>query len=540
VRKSSSYYQTLKRLQVKFPEINIQEAPEKMNTEEIIYHVGKGKYPFTLCDSDIAKAMLRYRDDFKPLLEMTDYQPICWAVGKGCEALLKEVNQFIVEQSLTRNQDSLFSGGLKGIKKRKILRIGTRNNPLTYWMHRGVELGFEFELCRAFAKHLNVRIEMVIAPSRDKLLEWLNNGKADIVAACLTATDNRKKIADFGFSYLNASEVVVCLKDKDGKPVVKNIDDLSRYPVHVRKSSSYYSTLKRLEKETDKKFNIQTLHENMETEEILRRMSDTTFQVTICDDYITKMEIVYNRSLAISIPIREKQPIAWAIRKNSPLLLQAIDDFFQKTDYKPKGLKYNMLYNKYFKNKRINAKAHSLGRIDKHGTISKYDAIIKKYGEIYNLDWRILAAQIFQESQFDPNAKSWVGALGLMQIMPKTAQELHVGDIKKPNPAIHGGAKYMRRLIDRFDKGLSFKSRYHFALASYNAGYGHVLDARRLARDQNLDPDLWFGNVEKAMLLLANPHYANKARYGYCRGREPVIYVENIQRLFDRYIQQVQ
>ncbi|MDE2699360.1 MAG: transglycosylase SLT domain-containing protein [Gemmatimonadota bacterium] len=176
-------------------------------------------------------------------------------------------------------------------------------------------------------------------------------------------------------------------------------------------------------------------------------------------------------------------------------------------------------------------------RVGLSGQLSPYDALTKKYASQYGQDWRLITAQMYQESRFDPEAVSWVGAQGLMQVMPSTGEQLGFTDLHDPQESIHAGVKYMRQLINRFDHNLPMEVRIRFALASYNAGYGHVLDARRLAREMGWDSNRWFGNVEKAMRLLSQPDYYERARYGFCRGGQPVHYVENIQNFYDAYVE---
>jgi membrane-bound lytic murein transglycosylase F len=167
------------------------------------------------------------------------------------------------------------------------------------------------------------------------------------------------------------------------------------------------------------------------------------------------------------------------------------------------------------------------------GELSPYDDLARQYAERYGFDWRLIVSQMYQESRFDPNAKSWVGALGLLQVLPRTGKELGLENLRDPETGLHAGVKYLDWLMRRFEPDLPVAERTWFALASYNAGVGHVRDARRLARQLDMDPDRWFNNVEKAMLLLANQRYARKARHGYVRGHEPVNYVREIR---DRYL----
>lgn len=169
------------------------------------------------------------------------------------------------------------------------------------------------------------------------------------------------------------------------------------------------------------------------------------------------------------------------------------------------------------------------------GILSPYDVLVKKYANQYNFDWTLITAQMYQESRFNPRARSFAGAMGLMQIMPQTGKQLGIVDFENPDSAIHGGIRYMAWLEKRFESNLPIEEKQWFMLAAYNAGIGHVHDARSLARKLGLRSDRWFGNVEKAMLLLANPKYSTSARHGFVRGKEPVKYVRAIRRYYRQY-----
>ena len=167
--------------------------------------------------------------------------------------------------------------------------------------------------------------------------------------------------------------------------------------------------------------------------------------------------------------------------------------------------------------------------------VSDYDHLIKSFAREYDFDWRLIAAQINKESQFNPKAKSWAGAKGLLQVMPKTARSVGISNLEKPENGIRAGLKYMAWINDQLSDELPADVQVWFTLAAYNAGLGHLKDARILAANQGLNPDRWFGNVEQAFLLLSKPEYSKKARYGYVRGIEPVTYVKRIQALYKLY-----
>jgi len=168
--------------------------------------------------------------------------------------------------------------------------------------------------------------------------------------------------------------------------------------------------------------------------------------------------------------------------------------------------------------------------------LSPYDDIVKQKSSKYGFDWRLIISQMYQESRFNPKAKSHAGALGLMQVLPRTAKELGINDLTHPVQSIDAGVQYMNWTRDRFSEDMPTQERLFFALAAYNAGYGHVKDAQRLAKQLKLNPNKWFANVEKAMLLLQQPSYYKKARFGYCRGSEPVNYVREIHQRYLGYI----
>jgi membrane-bound lytic murein transglycosylase F len=224
--------------------------------------------------------------------------------------------------------------------------------------------------------------------------------------------------------------------------------------------------------------------------------------------------------------------VAYAVRKENPDLLGFMDDFV--LDIRG-SLELNDAVNRYFRQNR------ALPRVKERraaitGRLSPYDEIFKTYAKRYGLDWRLMVAQAYQESRFDAAAESWAGAIGIFQLLPSTGHELGFYDLRNPQPGIHAGIKYMHLLVERLSSRVPLKHRLRFALAAYNAGYGHVQDARRLAEELGFDSTKWFGHTERAMLLLREPEYYRRARFGYVRGTETVKYVSEIQNRYDHYV----
>jgi membrane-bound lytic murein transglycosylase F len=224
--------------------------------------------------------------------------------------------------------------------------------------------------------------------------------------------------------------------------------------------------------------------------------------------------------------------LVWSTRSDAPALSKAIDAWVKK---QRDGEWMMALVDKYFPKQAPPVEEAPKGPSFAAKTLSTYDAIAQKYSTQYGLDWRFITAQMWQESRFNPKAKSWVGALGLMQVMPKTGEEIGILPLDDPDKGLHAGVKYMKKMMGRVAKEISPNERLNFALAAYNAGFGHVIDARKLTTDLGLDPNVWFGNAEEGLKLLEKKEYAAKARYGYCRAKETVGYVKNIRAQAKKY-----
>jgi membrane-bound lytic murein transglycosylase F len=313
--------------------------------------------------------------------------------------------------------------------------------------------------------------------------------------------------------------------------MTKGLADLAGKRISVRKSSSYYETLAALQGTMG--FEIVPLPEDLETEEILGQVGSGKIPATLADSNIVSIELTYNDDIRSVGPVGDLREIGWVMRRDQPQLKEAVDAFMRKLY---KGVFYNMTVAKYFKDAKKMRIAAGGMRADSQGRLSPYDDLVRKHAHAHDLDWRLVTSQMYQESRFDPDAKSWVGAKGLMQVMPRTARELKVANVVDPDQGIQAGVMLLTRYAQRFaSRDVQEKDRIRFALASYNCGPGHVQDARELAKDMGLDPNRWFKHVEKAMLLLSKPAIAKKARYGFCRCEEPVKYVSQIQTRYDAY-----
>jgi membrane-bound lytic murein transglycosylase F len=539
VRESSAFAESLRALAAKrAPGLVLRPVPEHVDPEALAYDVSRGERPLTVLDSHLLKAIEAYNPDVQRLFPIAEGRQLAWGVRPESVALKAALDGFLSEQALTEYTAERFTGDLEGIRKRGVLRVLTRNNPVTYFLHRGEPHGFDYQLARAAAEALGVRLEVVVAPSRDQLIPWLREGRGDVIAASFSVTPERAAEVAFSQPYLYVDEVLV--QPAASATKLTSLADLKGRTVHVRGSSSYHRTLLAL-RETHGPFTIVLEPEDQETEVLVDRVGRGELPLTVADSHLLGAELMYRDDVEAAFPLVVPGPegqgarqhaIAFAVRQQSPQLRAFLDGFVKKTY---RGTHYNMWRKRYFENKRQIAQAKEEG-LFVSGRISPYDDLIQRYASRYGMDWRLMSAQAYQESRFDPKARSWVGALGLFQVMPSTGKSLGFTRLEDPEQGTHAGVLYMSRLLGQLEPDLPFKHRLRFALAAYNAGLGHVLDARRLAREQGWNPDKWFGHVEKAMLLLEKPQYYRRARHGYCRGSEPVKYVSEIQTRYGQYV----
>ena len=271
----------------------------------------------------------------------------------------------------------------------------------------------------------------------------------------------------------------------------------------------------------------------LSSEKLIQAVIDGEIKYTVVDDNIAAINAAYHPILDVKTPMSFSQRTAWGVRKSSPRLLDTLNVWIAQAK---KDVDYRVIYNKYFRNKRafralVKSEFYSLNE----QRISPYDELIRENAERIGWDWRLLAAQIYQESQFDPEATSWAGAAGLMQLMDGTAGDLGVGDRLDPADNLLGGTEYLAQIEENFADVADSLQRIKFTLASFNCGYYHVKDAQHLAKKRGLDPWVWDDNVEEMILELSFPKNYNDevVKYGYVKGVEPFTYVEEI---FERYV----
>jgi len=418
---------------------------------------------------------------------------------------------------------------LDSIRTRDTLRVITRNTATTYFLYRGGERGFEYELASEFASRLGVHLQMVVPPSWDDMIPWLLEGKGDIVAPGFLMTPpytvNAMRSRPYDASYL----VVVSRTRKD---MVRSLDGLAGRTVHVREKSPAAYALADLNAKLNGKITVVTVPSTWDTETLLSELADGNISTTVAPWPLAQIEQGEHPDLRIGPVLGQPDSVAWFVRPDSPELLRRINEFFSGTH---KSAFYNVLKEKYFApTERYSRYKDAHVNFIRYGRISPYDAFIQRSARRAGLDWLLIAAQVYQESGFNPRAQSWMGAVGLMQLMPGTVALLGVRNPWNPWQNIQAGVRHLAAQIARFDT-LASDDAIAFGLASYNAGSGHLQDARQIALEEGLNPDRWAGNVEVAVKLLSHERYYSRTLYGYCRGSETVNYVNGIMRRWKVY-----
>jgi len=434
---------------------------------------------------------------------------------------------------------------LDAIREKGVLTALTLNSSTSYCVYRGQAMGYEYELLKRFANHLGVELEIRIIPDVNAMFDLLNKGEGDIIACNLAITKDRLRLARFSEPY-NFTRQVLVQRNPEGyetmnldelnKKIVTGPIDLIGKKVYVNKSSSFFSRLKNLQNEIGGDIEIVPVPGYIDTEKLIKKVAAGDIDFTVADDNIARLNATYYPNLDISVQLSFPQQIAWAMRKNSPDLLAAVNEWF---DEDRKKSVHAYIYSKYFKASkeqwdRFNSEYSSL----KGNRISDYDEILKEYSKIIDWDWRLLAAQMYQESKFQEDARSWAGAFGLMQFMPATAAVYGIDTSSSPEAHIRAAILYISWLDDYWkERVFDPEQRMHFILASYNVGLGHVTDASNLALSLGYNPQKWEAHVAECILLKSQSEFyqADVVKYGYCRGEEPYQYVKKILAQYEHY-----
>jgi len=428
--------------------------------------------------------------------------------------------------------DKKWIGDFDGMDERRIIRVLVVHSKLGFFFDKGRTRGATYDLFMEFENYINKKqktgirkIKMVFLPvPRNYLVPWLIKGRGDIAAANLTITNERKKSVDFSDPLLN--NVKEILITGPAAPSIKNLNSLSGKEIHLRRSSSYYEHLKRLNKSFKKQgkspVKLVAASEYMEDSDLLEMVNAGLIPMIIVDDHKAKFwaEIFDNIKLHQDIFVNSGGKIAWAFRKNSPKLKKVVNEFVKS--HKEGTLMGNIVFKRYLKENKWARNSLSPEELKKFKNVVEF---FKKYSGRYDFDYLMISALAYQESQLDQSKRSHTGAIGVMQVLPSTAADknVNISGIEKLENNIHAGVKYLRFIRDQYfkDSTIDPLNQNLFAFASYNAGPAEIARLRKEAKQMGFDPNVWFGNVEVVA--------AKKI------GRETVQYVSNIYKYFLAY-----
>jgi len=417
------------------------------------------------------------------------------------------------------------------VQHRRIRALVTYSKTF-YFLDRGRQYGLSYESLKAFEKFVNkklktknLKIHVVFIPvSRDELIPYLFNGFGDIAVANLTITTQRQKLVDFSNPFLTGVKELIVTGPS--APLIKNIDDLAGKEIYVRRSSSYYDSLIRLnasfKKARKSQIKLVLADETFEDEDLLEMVNADLVPMIVMDSHKAHFwkQIFDNITVHQDVVVRTGGEIAWAFRKNSPKLKAVVNEFVK--GHKKGTMLGNILFKRYLQNTKYVKNALSEKELKKYQSMVQ---LFKKYAGDYGFNYLIISALAYQESGFDNSKRSPSGAVGVMQILPATAKDpnINIPDIGKLVNNIHAGTKYLRFIIDRYYKNepMDEINKMLFAFASYNAGPAKINELRKKAGTMGLNPNVWINNVEVA---------AAKSI-----GRETVQYVSNIYKYYIAY-----
>ena len=447
---------------------------------------------------------------------------------------------------------------LAEVRERGELKVLAPYNSTTYFVYRGEPLGYEYELLRAFAESQGLKLKMIVVTDPQSLLPLLNSGEGDVAAARLVATPEAEAQAAFTRALYQTEPALVQQAEPpaaaskvaekamapgpaDPTPEVDITARLITAPsqlagkrVDLPEKSPYTRTLVELSDEINGDIHVVELGE-VQDEALAQKIARGEVEFTVMQANLAALKEAEFSNLKVRPVVGRKHGVSWAVRKNSPELLAELNRWIE--DKQNEGL-FEQLYKKYFVNmKNYVERATSDFLTSSTGKLCPYDELLKRHAPEINWDWRLLASQMYQESRFKPDAKSWAGAQGLLQLMPGTARQVGVRDAFDPEENVSGAVRYLKWLDEFWDGRIEDEGeRLKFILASYNAVPGPVEDAKRLPSKYGDDPLRW-DDVSYWLLQKSTQQYSTDevVKFGFWRGLEPVNYGDHILRRYARY-----
>lgn len=411
------------------------------------------------------------------------------------------------------------------------LRVLTLNSSTSYFNYRDQPMGYHYDMINEFCVQHGLTPKIIVANNSNSMLQLLKKHEADVIAYNMPVTNTmRDSVLFCGMEEISHQVLVQRVQQFDS--MITDVTELIGKEVTVIKGSRIHDRILNLNEELGGGIIINEVKgDTTLLEDLIRMVSRGEIEYTIADDGLAKFNQTYFSNIDVHLPVSFDQRSSWIVRKDSPILADSLNNWFQRSILQPA---YIRIIKRYFEITKGYTDIHipSFENNLKDGVISPYDVYFRQFGKEMGLDWRLLASVSYQESTFNREGSSWAGAIGLMGLMPTTAKSLGVDSsmILDPETNIKAGAEYLSNLIDLFNSVENREERLKLALASYNGGIGHVTDARALAKKYGADENVWDGSVEKYIQLKRLEQYYNDSvcNNGYFRGDETVKYVSDV------------
>ena len=420
---------------------------------------------------------------------------------------------------------------IEAVREKGVLNVLTENGAVSFYEYKDKYLGFEYEILDSFSRHIGVELNVITIADPDDFVKLLNSGKGDLIACNKPIHIEDKKLHSFSLPYTHSFEVLVQRKSQDS--MIRDISQLKNRDIYIRNKSSFIKRILHLEDEIGENIHLKTISGFPMDEDLIEMVSRGEIDYTIAMENSARIEQSCHYNIDISTLLSVRQNIAFGLRESDTQLKEELDQFLENF-LESDG--YQMLRKKYF-----DYMDETNFFIDEEDSLSNVNIKLSIYDELFkasalkrNWDWRFLASIAYQESRYDPNARGFGGAYGMMQFMPNTGPSFDVYPDSPPEIQIDAGMRYIDQLYNQWSHIESKEQKLKFTLASYNAGKGHIEDAVRLAEKLGFNPLVWDENVELMITKLSIPkYYRNKpVKYGAYRGPAK----EYVKSIYSRYI----
>ncbi len=501
----------------------LQVVPADWSREDLLARVARGQIKASLAyDEELARV-----PGARPRQKLKAHMALNWIVRESDRVFARRVDDFLREHGLTREVSFADAGDWPAIQERGRIRLVTLYRPETYFAWAGHLLGFEFELVNAFARAHGLGLDVVIADDAADLQARLAAGEADLGAAFLRPESLTESLVASTPYYHSEGRIV----SRQGRYRRLRPPDLHDRSLLIPTDSPYRATV---EAWAQAGIGVLPLPAAGPPETLVERVVTGTADFALIDEHQFRLIGLWRDDVDGLLAVEQSAPRVWAVRRDNPELLAAVNRYLGQA---AAARRARLAESKYFAGEASDPRFRAaVAAFSGAGRFSPYDELVRRYANYYGFDWRLILAMVFQESRFDPNAVSRSGARGLMQLQEVAARQVGIDDLFDPQSSIHGGVRYLDWVRRQFEPDLDIRDRTWFSLAAYNGGLTHVKAARELARRQGLDSRRWFGNVEAAIKVLADPQHDPEGRFQTLDADQVVTYVSKIRDYFRMYV----